>query len=343
MSTTEEQKTFTEPAKDIRKAYASSLVADLEAYAKKHDLFLGKKPWVQQHTWTAYHNNYQQDHLYLDAILFTGITCDVNNLECVVLYDSSVEGGHFEFGMVSPDFRETYANDPKWGISLHQAGKDKDGNDKYDLMFGKEFRCFKKARVDIGDQYPDFGYLDNYYHKWTQHVPEEALDLVMDAFREINLKHARRLKNQDSLEKKKARIKESEDRLTPIADILAPLVGEKYKITTRRTNIAPSESEPISVELMVDSGVRNICIDCDIRYTPKRDIFRACLRHPTNDKLGSEPFCWYAEGGIPRMVAAIGYAMAFCQLYDETCTKLKNLKELYSVGEDIVVRDEEEE
>ena len=211
MSTTEEQKTITEPAKDIRKAYASSLVADLEAYAKKHDIFLGKKPWVQQHTWTAYHNNYQQDHLYLDAILFTGITCDVNNLECVVLYDSSVEGGHFEFGMVSPDFRETYADDPKWGISLHQAGKDKDGNDKYDLMFGKEFRCFKKARVDIGDQYPDFGYLDNYYHKWTQHVPEEALDLVMDAFREINLKHARRLKNQDSLEKKKARIKESAD------------------------------------------------------------------------------------------------------------------------------------
>ena len=42
------------------------------------------------------------------------------------------------------------------------------------------------------------------------------------------------------------------------------------------------------------------------------------------------------------MVAAIGYAMAFCQLYDETCTKLKNLKELYSVGEDIVVKDEEE-
>ena len=49
MSTTEEQKTITEPAKDIRKAYASSLVADLEAYAKKHDIFLGKKPWVQQH------------------------------------------------------------------------------------------------------------------------------------------------------------------------------------------------------------------------------------------------------------------------------------------------------
>ena len=343
MSTTEEQKTITEPAKDFRKAYASSLVADLEAYAKKHDLFLGKKPWVQQHTWTAYQNNYQQDHLYLDAILFTGIICDVNNLECVIVYDSTYEGGRFEFGMVSPDFRETYADDSKWGISLHQAGKDKDGHSKYDLMFGKEFRCFFKVRDKIGEEYPDFKNLADYYHFWATHVPEEALDLVMEAFREINAKHARRLKNQDSLAKKKDRIKESEDRLTPIADILAPLVGEKYKITTRRTNIAPTESDPISVELMVDSGVRNICIDCDIRYTPKRDKFKVWLNHPTKDKLGSEPFCWYAEGGIPRLVAAIGYAMAFCQLYDETCTKLKNLKELYSVGDDIVVKDEEEE
>ena len=342
MSTTEEQKTITEPAKDFRKAYAMSLVADLEAYAKKHDLFLGKKPWVQRHTWEAYHTNYQQDHLFLDAILFTGIKCDLNNLEYVVVYDSTYEGGRFEFGMVSPDFRETYADDPKWGISIMQAGKDKDGNSKYELMFGSEFRCFIKALNKIGDQYPDFKNLADYYHTWVQHVPEEALDLVMDAFREINAKHARRLKNQDSLAKKKARIKDSEDRLTPIAELLAPLVGEKYKITTRRTTIVPSDSEPISVELMVDSGVRNICIDCHIRYTPKRDKFKACLRHSTDDKLGSEPFCWYAEGDIPRMVGAIGYAMAFCQLYDETCTKLKNLKELYSVGEDIVVRDEED-
>ena len=337
-----EIETITEPAKDFRKAYAASLVADLEAYAKKHDLFLGKKPWMQRHTWTAYNANYQQDHLYLDAILFTGIKCDVNNLECVVVYDSTYDGGRFEFGMVSPDFRETFANDPKWGISIMQAGKDKDGHSKYDLMFGDEFRCFKKERDTIGEQYPDFKNLADYYHQWVQHVPEEALDLVMDAFREINEKHARRLKNQDSLSKKKARIKESEDRMTPIADILAPLVGEKYKITTRRTTIASSESDPICVELMVDSGVRNICINCDIYYKPKRDKFKAWLRHPTKDKLGSEPFCWYAEGSIPRLVGAIGYAMAFCQLYDETCTKLKKLKELYSVGDDIVVMDEDD-
>lgn len=342
MSTQNETETITEPAKDFRKAYATSLVADLEAYAKKHDLFLGKKPWVQCDEWNDYHNDtHHQDHLYLDAILFSGIICDVNDLEFVIRYDSSSDGGRFEFGMVSPDFRETYANDPIWGISIHQAGKDEDGHDKYDLMFGNEFRCFKKALNKICEQHPDFKNLADYYHNWVQHVPEEALDMVMEAFHEVNAKHARRLKNQDSLAKKKARIQESEDRMTPLADLLAPLVGEKYKITTKRTNIAPSERDPIYVELMVDSGVRNLRISCDIRYTPKRDKFKIWLNNPTDDKLGSEPFCWYAEGGIPSIVAAIGYAMAFCQLYDETCTKLKNLKELYSVGEDIVVKDEE--
>lgn len=331
-----------QPTRDFREAYASSLVADLETYAKKHGLFLGKKPWVHRNVWSDYSGDCRQDTLYLDAILFTGIICDVNNLECVVVYDSSSEGGHFEFGMVSPDFRETYANDPKWGISLHQAGKDKDGNDKYDLMFGNEFRCFFRERDKISDEYPDFNNLANYIHKWTEHVPEEALDAVMDAFRHINEKHARRLKNQDDLDKKKARIKESESKQTPVADLLAPLVGWNHPIKARRTTIAPSAHDPIDVELSIDAGVRNIRINCDIRYTQKRDKFKAWLRHSTDDKLGSEPFCWYAEGSVIRLASAIKYAIAFCELYDETCDKLKNLKKLYGVGEDIVVKDEEE-
>lgn len=331
-----------QPAKDVRDYYASSLVADLEAYAKKHGLFIGKKPWVKRNVWSDYFGSCQQDTLYLDAILFTGIICDVNNLECVVVYDSSSEGGHFEFGMVSPDFRENYANDPNWGISIMQAKKDKDGHDKYDLMFGNEFRCFFKERDKIGDEYPDFNNLINYFHKWTMHVSEGALDAVMDAFRHINEKHARRLKNQDNLDKKKARIKESESKQTPIAELLAPLVGETHKITTRRKTIAPSAHDPIDVELAIDSGVRNIRIRCDIRYTQKRDKFKAYLIHATKDKLGSEPFCWYAEGSVIRLASAIKYAIAFCELYDETCDKLKTLKKLYGVGKDIVVKDDKD-
>ena len=116
MNNQKEAETITEPAKDFRKAYATSLVADLEAYAKKHDLFLGKKPWVRRHEWNDYHHDtHHQDHLYLDAILFSGIICDVNNLEFVIGYNSCYDGGHFEFGLVTPDFRETYANDPIWG------------------------------------------------------------------------------------------------------------------------------------------------------------------------------------------------------------------------------------
>lgn len=315
-----------EPAKDYRQMYASSLVADLEKYAEKHGLFLGKKEWVQHTDWeSCYHTIHKQDKLYLDAILFTGIVSAINNLEYAVIYDSTTHCGHFVFGMVKPDFRETYSNDKKWGISFYQAGKD-----NYDPMFGNEFRCFIKERDQIADKYQDFNDLVDYRDKWSQHISEAALDEVMEAFRHIEEKHKRRQKNNDSLERKRERIAENESRLTPMNEVLAERLDPANKITVLNKSITPSGKWPICIRMRIEANVRNLWVNCSLYYKPKRDAFFAFL-HVSYVQLGKEEINFSVEGSVPRIIEAINYSLAFCNLYDKTMTQLESMHELYDM------------
>lgn len=168
--------TIVKQTRDYRQLYASSVVADLERYAVKHGMFIGKKEWTRHDSWKS-DVQYELDNIFLDAILFTGMISKINHLEYVIIFDSTRD--KLEFGMVPSAFREKYAADPSWGIAMYQAETYNDFN------YGKQFRGFKKERKAIADRYADFCHLVDYSDIWSRHVPEEAMDLVIEAFRHI--------------------------------------------------------------------------------------------------------------------------------------------------------------
>ena len=72
---------FKTEIKDCRKEYAESVVADMEAYANKHGLFLGKKEYLENEKSTdCYGVVCRTEKRYLDAILFSGIVSAINGL-----------------------------------------------------------------------------------------------------------------------------------------------------------------------------------------------------------------------------------------------------------------------
>jgi hypothetical protein len=136
--------------KDCRKEYAESVVADMEAYANKHGLFLGKKEYVDYEKSTdCFGVVCRTEKRYLDAILFSGIVSAINGLEYVIVYNSYYPG--FVFAMNRPDRRETYATGK--GCIFPYPGKT---TDSYNTLHGREFRNIADAKWKIAEEWPSF-------------------------------------------------------------------------------------------------------------------------------------------------------------------------------------------
>lgn len=313
-----------EPDKDCRKQYASGVVAVLEKFAAKHNMFIGKKEWVRHDTWTDLNGIHKVDCLYLDAIVFTGLISKINNLEYVIIYDSNVS--KLEFGLVIPEFRKTYADAPKWGIALYQSGDD----GTHDLMFGKEYRGFFKERSEISNQYNDFRRLVETSYSCAGNVEMEALELVMEAFRHVEEKHVRRMKNEDSLAKKEQRLKESESKHQTILDVIKDKFGD-VDITQSSPTFYPRSPYPICVRICISSSTFSELIVSHISYTAKRDTFHLYMRAEPTAVLGSESSVWELDGDLNRIVEAIRYAIEFCRVYSEASDKIVALRKQYSM------------
>ena len=184
------QRVFTSTINN-RADFAASVVADMEAYASKHGLFLGKKEYTDHNNYEYFGDLHEETKLQLSAILFSGIVSAINNLEYVVIYNSCYPG--IEIAMVKPDYREHYADGTyiTWVYG---------GDEDHDCMFGNEFRGVFRARNDLEDAYREFSSL--VHHKWANRFPEGALDGLMKAFRACEEKHVRRTKNYSSLDRK---------------------------------------------------------------------------------------------------------------------------------------------
>lgn len=308
-----------DPTEDLRGLYAASVVADLEAYAKKHGLFLGKKEYVETDTWVGYDGTqHRRDKLQLDAILFSGIVSAINGLEYVIIYHSHIH--KLEFCMNRPDRRETYANG-KGQIYAYN------GNTGTDLMTGNEFRSFRKTIYELGEQYGDFGKLLD--GKWTEHVSEGALDGLMAAFKAAEAKHARRQKNLDSLELKRDRIRESEDALPSILDVLTPMVGGREVFRGYTRYITASAKYPVRVDTTLVTGIKHTRLTCSVDYTRKRDKFMVQIRLNTGIEceILSDTFAnWCAEGSLETVAGYIKFALGVAGIYDETARKVAALK-----------------
>ena len=324
-----------EPDKDYRKQYASGVVAVLEKFAAKHNMFIGKKEWVRHDTWTGLNETHKVDCLYLDAIVFTGLISKINNLEYVIIYDSNVS--NLKFGLVIPEFRTTYADAPKWGIALYQSGDD----GTHDLMFGNEYRGFYKERSEISDKYNDFRRLVETNYSCADSVEMEALELVMEAFRHVEEKHVRRMKNEESLAKKEQRLKESESKHQTILELIKDKLGD-VDITQSGPTFYPRSPCPICVRLRISSSTFSELIVCQISYTAKRDTFYLYMRGEPTAVLGSESSVWELEGDLNRIVEAIRYAIEFCHVYSEASDKIVELRKQYSM-EDACCKGEDED
>ena len=309
-----------DPTEDFRSLYAASVVADLEAYAKKHGLFLGKKEYVDTDKWIGYDGTqHRRDKLQLDAILFSGIVSAINGLEYVMIYHSG--NRELEFCMNRPDRRETYAHGK--GYISPCPGKDAD----HDFMFGNEFKCIKKAKYEMAEQYHDFGNLVS--GKWAEHVSEEALDGMMAAFKESEEKHVRRQKNKSDLKKKHVRIQAKEDTLPNILDVLAPMVGGRDTFVGDSRQICSSVKYPVNVETALNTGLTKVQVSCNICYTEQRDMFVVNLHLGSAHKcdiLSYENAHWYAEGSLETVAGYIRFALGVAGIYDDTARKVAALK-----------------
>lgn len=307
--------------KDCRKEYAESVVADMEAYANKHGLFIGKKEYVDYEKSTdCFGVVCRTEKRYLDAILFSGIVSTINGLEYVIVYNSYYPG--FVFAMNRPDRRETYATGK--GFISPYPGKT---TDSYNTLHGREFRNITDAKWKIAEEWPSFKNLVR--HDWANHCPEQALDGMMQAFRDCEAKHVRRLKNQNSLEKKKERIQASEDALPTILDVLAPMVGGKEIFKGYHRDICPGDKYTIRVDTDLNTGVEQTRVECYIAYTSKRDTFFVVIRlYGWNDcdilcRSGS----WDAEGGLETVAKYVKFGREVAGLYGETARKFAEAKE----------------
>lgn len=319
MEKTDEFKT---EIKDYRKEYAESVVADMEAYANKHGLFLGKKEYVEHEKSTdCFGFICKTEKRYLDAILFSGIVSAINGLEYVIVYNSYLPG--FVFAMNRPDRRETYATGK--GYIFPYPGKT---TDSYDTMHGREFRNITDAKWKIGEEWPSFKNLVR--HDWANHCPEQALDGMMQAFRDCEAKHVRRLKNQNSLEAKKLRIQASEDSLPNILDVLAPMVGGKEVFKGYERSICPGDKYTIRVDTELNTGVERTRVECNIAYTSKRDIFLVQIRLNAWSEceiLSVDGAYWDAEGDLETVAKYIKFGREVAGLYGETARKFAEAKE----------------
>jgi hypothetical protein len=308
--------------KDCRKEYAESVVADMEAYANKHGLFLGKKEYVEHEKSTdCFGVVCRTEKRYLDAILFSGIVSAINGLEYVIVYNSYLPG--FVFAMNRPDRRETYATGK--GFIYPYPGKTKDS---YDTLHGREFSNITDAKWKIGEDWPSFKNLVR--HDWANHCPEQALDGMMQAFRDCEAKHVRRLKNQNSLEKKKERIQASEDALPTILDVLAPMVGGKEVFKGYKRSIYPGDKYTIRVDTELNTGVEQTRVECNIAYTPKRDTFLVQIRlyaWSECELLSVDGAYWDAEGDLETVAKYVKFGREVAGLYGETARKFAETKE----------------
>ena len=325
----DEEKKIIYETKDNRTEYANSVVADLEAYANKHGLFIGKKEYVEHDKWESiYREIHKVEKLQLDAILFSGIVSAINGLEYVIIYNSY--NNELEFCMLRSDFRETYA-DGDGHITWYQGT-----DDDHELFFGSEYRCINKARSNLEDMYPDFGKLCR--GKYSKHVSEGALDGMMAAFRECEAKHVRRQKNNANIAKKIDKIKASEDALPNILDVLAPMVGGRELFNGYDRYINESNVYPIDVHTYINTGVVGLQIDCTIMYNTKRDKFHVnirmddgCYDGKAYTILCGEDTDWTGEGSIDVVVNHIKFAVEMAKMYGDTAKRVKELMESMNI------------
>ena len=317
-------KVIQKPPKDNRAAFAASVVADMEAFANKHGLVLGKREYVDKKSWDHLGDLYKMDVLQLDAILFSGIVSAINGLEYVIIYNS--DGPGFEFCMLSTDYWKTYANED--GRIRWYHGKDGD----HAFFFGSEFKCVNKARSYLEDQYPDFR---NLCHKeWAKHCSKGALEGMMDAFRECEAKHVRREKNNANLDKKHEKIEAAEDQLPNILDVLAPMVGGREIFNGYERHIYAKDKYPVQVITQLNTGLAYSYTRCHISYKPKRDKFCVQLWISVAVEDGSETaaICgqkasWFEENiSLDRVALYIRHCIEVAKLYGETANKMAELK-----------------
>lgn len=309
--------------KDNRAAFAASVVADMEAFANKHGLVLGKREYVDKKSWDHLGDLHEMDVLQLDAILFSGIVSAINGLEYVIIYNS--DGPGFEFCMLSTDYWKTYANE-EGRISVYHG---KDGDHEY--FFGSEFKCVNKARSDLEDQYPDFRKLC--HNDWAKHCSEGALEGMMAAFRECEAKHVRREKNNANLDKKHEKIEATEDQLPNILYVLAPMVGGSEIFNGYERHIYAHKKYPVNVITQLNTGLAYSSTRCHISYNAKRDKFCVQLWISVAVENGSDTaaICgqkasWFDENiSLDRVAQYIKHCIEFAKLYGETASKMAEL------------------
>jgi len=310
--------------KDNRAAFAASVVADMEAFANKHGLVLGKREYVDKKSWDHLGDLCEMDVLQLDAILFSGIVSAINGLEYVIIYNSDDPG--FEFCMLATDYWKTYATE-EGRISWYH-GKDGD----HELFFGSEFKCVNKARRDLEDRYSDFRKLC--HNEWAKHCSEGALEGMMDAFRECEAKHVRREKNNANLDKKHEKIEAAEDQLPNILDVLAPMVGGREIFNGYERHIYAKDKYPVQVITQLNTSLAYSYTRCHISYKPKRDKFCVQLWISVAVENGSETasICgqkasWFEENiSLDRVAQYIKHCIEFAKLYGETAKRVTELK-----------------
>ena len=282
-----EHKLIVKEPKDLRTAYASSVVADLEAYAAKHGLDVRKREYTTVNQWDYFGDTCQQTCLEVDAILFSGIVSKINNLEYALIYHST--RNHLEVYMIRPTRREYLSDGDGW-ISPYVKGDENQGTD---CMFGKEFRCVSRAIHDAAMLYHDFGKL-YHYDSYTEHLSEGALDQLMDAFRSAEEKHVRREKNNKDLRSKEDRLRESESTKEHIKYVLASLVCDVKRINCVSQDFYGSKKYPISTTLTVDTWIDRTRIICYLDYGPKRLKFNARveLEEVIGEGTPTDKGCW---------------------------------------------------
>lgn len=343
-----EEKLIVMEPRDYRKSFAGSLVADLEAYASKRGLFLGKKEWTQHSEWESLHVKYKLDKHYVDAILFSGIVSQINGLEYVILYES--HRSHFEIYMCKPERRETYDHDsnPEWGISMFPDGY-KDGD--VDCLFGNEFKSLHKEVKELCHSYQDLSGLLDYDHG-VEHISEGALDGIIDAFKHAEEKHVRRMKNYKDLDSKEDRLREQESKKTDIIYELSPMVCDVKRFKKLDLDFYPSRKMPIQSRFTIDTGIERTKLECYLSYTSTRKKFSALIMleevvgegEPTDsgywrsDEAHWEPieFCGeemnYTVTGDLRTVANhLLYALDLVKVCTEAKKNIANLKDLYNI------------
>lgn len=344
-----EEKLIVMEPRDYRKSFAGSLVADLEAYASKRGLFLGKKEWTQHSEWEeSLRVKYKLDKHYVDAILFSGIVSQINGLEYVIHYES--HRSHFEIFMCKPERRETYDHDsnPEWGIAMFPTDH-KDGD--VDCLFGNEFKSLHKEVRDLCHSYQDLSNLLDYDYG-VEHISDGALDGILDAFKHAEEKHVRRMKNYKDLDSKEDRLREQESKKTDIIYELAPMVCDVKRFKKLGLDFYPSHKMPISTRFTIDTGIERTKLECYLSYTSTRKKFSALIMldevvgegEPTEDscwRIGEthwEPieFCGeemnYTVTGDLRTVANhLLYALDLVMVYTEAKKNIANLKDLYNI------------